>query len=192
MSIPHHSTNTSQLLALLSAGVSQSDAALKLGITASAVTQLIDTQPELQELRKQQLKRSSELDVQYDDIEDKLLKQLQRTVPLLTRPQEIAAVLTRVNQARRRGVASSSNDAPTTVVTLNLPTTIRNKFVVNNKNQVITAGSQDLVTIPSSAVSTLLTKRLEAPVEAPTILEEDEYGFTHPSSTAQGTTTSKG
>lgn len=182
MSIPHHSTHITQLTALLSAGVSQVDAASRLGITPSAVTQLIETSPDLQELRRKQLERSSQLDIEYDEIEAKLLQQLKRVLPLVMKPGEIGNLLTRINAARRRGVAASTNEGPTTIVQLNLPTAIQNKFVVNTANQVVAAGSQELVTIPSQAVQTLL-KRKELPhaptIPTPTILEEDEFGFTH-------------
>ena len=193
MSIPHHSTHITALAAQLRAGVAPSRAAANIGITPSAVTQLVSTNPELVEMKEEQLKRSSQLDSTYDEIEESLLKQLKRTIPLLVRPQEIANVLTRINQAKRRGVAATDNSGPPTVLTLNLPTTIQNKFVVNSHNQVVTAGSQDLVTIPSGAVATLAKRNkplLESPNDSqptePTILEEDEYGFTHPRTEATG------
>lgn len=194
MSIPHHSTHITALAAQLRAGVAPSRAATNLGITPSAVTQLVATNPELVEMKEEQLKRSSQLDSQYDEIEESLLKQLKRTIPLLVRPQEIANVLTRINQAKRRGVAATDNSGPPTVLTLNLPTVIKNKFVVNSHNQVVTAGSQDLVTIPSGAVAALAQKRnnlLESNHDSPTnpeptMFEEDEFGFIHPKPTSEG------
>lgn len=161
--------------------MNQSQAAATLGITPSAVTQLIKEDPELQAARA----RSSALDLEYDEIEAALLKQLKRTIPLLLRPGEISTVLTRVNAAKRRGVAADVPSAPAQVIQLNLPTTIQNKFVVNSSNQVVTAGSQDLVTMPSSAVPRLLESRHATPATP----VEDEYGFTYettPTSQGQG------
>lgn len=148
MSIPHHSTHLAALDTLLKQGVSRSEAAAKLDITPSAVTQLapsiatgVATNP---------------LDDQYDAIEKKLLDQLERTIPLLMRPMEISRVLTTINQAKRRGgPLHTSNEAPK-VLQLTLPIAIQNRFVVNAQNQVVSAGAQDLVTLPSNNVAKLL------------------------------------
>lgn len=183
MSIPHHSTHAARLISYLTAGVTPSEAARALGITPGAVTQLMQTpevSSELEKLREEQVKRSTELDHKYDTIEAKLLEQLERTVPLLLRPGEIANVLTRINQAKRRGVAHQATSAPPRVLQLNLPVAIQNRFVVNSSNQVITAGAQDLVTIPSSGVPKLLEANHATPPASPTIEEEDEFGFTYP------------
>ncbi len=177
MSIPHHSTNLAPLAQMLAAGQTKSQAARTLGITPSAVSQLTST-----EAQEAQLKRSSELDAQYDRIEDKLLKQLERSIGLVVRPAEIARTLQIINSAKRRGVSASLESAPATVVQLNLPTTIQNKFTLNSSNQVVTAGTQDLVTIQSNNVKNLLeTHRAKNLLPSP---EEDEFGFpTSPIST---------
>ena len=181
MSIPHHSTNTSALATLLTSGMTQSQAAAALGITPSAVSQLMSSEsPELDAARK----RSSALDAEYDEIEGALLKQLKRTIPLLLRPGEISNVLTRINAAKRRGVAADTPSGPTQVIQLNLPTRIQNKFVVNSTNQVVTAGDQDLVTIQSAAVQKLLESHNNAAPQIPLVEQEDEFGFTYPVSTA--------
>ena len=181
MSIPHHSTNTSALATLLTSGMTQSQAAATLGITPSAVSQLMSSEsPELDAARK----RSSALDAEYDEIEGALLKQLKRTIPLLLRPGEISNVLTRINAAKRRGVAADTPSGPTQVIQLNLPTRIQNKFVVNSTNQVVTAGDQDLVTIQSAAVQKLLESHNNAAPQIPLVEQEDEFGFTYPVSTA--------
>ena len=180
MSIPHHSTNASALATLLTSGMTQSQAAAALGITPSAVSQLMSSEsPELDAARK----RSSALDAEYDEIEGALLKQLKRTIPLLLRPGEISNVLTRINAAKRRGVAADTPSGPTQVIQLNLPTRIQNKFVVNCTNQVVTAGDQDLVTIQSAAVQKLLESHNNAAPQIPLVEQEDEFGFTYPVST---------
>lgn len=181
MSIPHHSTHAAQLIKYISSGVLPGEAARALGITPGAVTQLMETPEvatELSRLREEQLLRSSALDTKYDRIEDKLLDQLERTVPLLLRPGEIANVLARVNSAKRRGAGHTPAAAPTKILQLNLPTILQQKFVVNSHNQVITAGAQDLVTIPSAAVAKLIEAN-HAHTATPIIEEEDEFGFTH-------------
>ena len=145
-------THLSSLTALLSRGASRSEAAASLGITPSAVTQLASTLTPSDE----SLERSTAIDAQYDTIEAKLLTQLERTIPMLLRPAEIARTLQIVNGAKRRGVGAIREQGPTHIIALNLPLAIQNKFTVNSSNQVVSAGTQDLVTMPSAAVPRLL------------------------------------
>lgn len=173
MSIPHHSTNRSTLHKLLQAGASRAEAARTLNITPSAVTQLAPQDP--QDPQAESIERSTQIDAQYDHIESQLLKQLERTIPLLLRPGEIARTLQIVNSAKRRGVAAAREHTPTHVLNLTLPTTIQNKFVTNSSNQVVRVGKQDLVTLPSAAVTTLLDSHNEQQLPAPP--EEDEFGL---------------
>jgi len=178
--IPHHSTHATKLIQYLTAGVTPSEAARALGITPGAVTQLMqhpEVSAELEKAREEQVKRSTALDAKYDAIEDKLLTQLERTVPMLMRPAEIANVLTRVNQAKRRGAGHTPTAGPAKVLMLNLPIAIQTKFVVNSANQVITAGEQELVTIQSGSVSKLIEAQ-NAQLLPPPTDEEDEFGFT--------------
>lgn len=162
---------------MLTAGMRRTQVAQSLNITPSAVTQLANT-PEVAAELEAARARSSQLDARYDSIEGKLLDQLERVLPMLTRAGEIANVLTRVNQAKRRGVAADAPNIPSTVIQLNLPTSVQNRFVVNSSNQVVTAGEQDLVTIPSQAVPKLLESHHEP--KPPAIEQEDEFGFTSP------------
>lgn len=156
MSIPHHSTHTPQLINLLTKGVSQIEAAKALGITPGAVTQLME-HPEvsaaLETYRMAQIAQSSQIDAKYDTIELKLLEQLERVTPLLMRPGEIAQVLTRVNSAKRRGVAHTAAAGPAKVLSLNIPVALQARFVLNGTNQVVEAGNQTLVTMQSSNIA---------------------------------------
>jgi len=180
MSVPHHSTHISQLKTLLQQNVSRVDAATKLGITPSAVTQLLaeapantlavaaSNAPSAGAVSPQ----TNELDDQYDRIEQKLLNQLEKTIPLLMRPAEIANVMTRVNAAKRRGGPLKQQDGAPRVLQLSLPLAIQAKFVLNQQNQVVAAGAQDLVTLPSSGVTRLLEESKNE------THQEDEFGFT--------------
>ena len=75
---------------------------------------------------------------------------------MLLRPAEIARTLQIVNGAKRRGVGAIREQGPTHIIALNLPLAIQNKFTVNSSNQVVSAGTQVLVTMPSAAVPRLL------------------------------------
>lgn len=184
MSIPHHSTHITKLSQLLRTSASRTDIADELGLTPSAVTQLAAT-PAVQSALTTAKQKTAEsdaaldaaLDAKYDSIERTLLTQLERTVPLLMRPREIADVLTKINGAKRRGGPLKSEPAQTVVLQLNLPVAIKNKFVLNQANQVVSAGSQDLVTLPSANVTKLLEQKANHAL--PPTAEEDEYGFTH-------------
>lgn len=145
MAIPHHSTTASKAAALMKLGMRRSEVATTLGVTPAAV----QASPE------HSTEQSTRIDALYDDIEEKLLVQLKRTIPMLMRPTEIARVLTTINGAKRRGAAHPNESAPATVITLNLPTAIQNKFILNSSNQVVRTGSQDLITIPSQRMKEL-------------------------------------
>lgn len=179
MSIPHHSTHTLALTRLLGQGVSNKDVAEELGLTPSAVTQLA-SKPEvaqkIEEAQATQLAASTAIDAKYDRIEDKLLDQLEKTIPLLLRPMEISKVLQTVNGAKRRGVGHKSNEqGPARILNLNIPVALQTKFVVNSNNQVVEAGEQTLVTMPSSNIAKMAevhNVQLIANTSA-----EDEFGL---------------
>lgn len=156
MSIPHHSTHSNQLINLLTRGVTQIEAARAIGITPGAVTQLVQT-PEvaaaLEKYHAAQVSQSSQIDANYDAIELQLQEQLKKVLPLVMRPGEIANVLTRINSAKRRGVAHTAAAGPAKVLSLNIPIALQARFVVNSANQVVEAGNQTLVTMQSSNIA---------------------------------------
>lgn len=155
-------STASAISSLLQYNMKKIDIAAELGLTPSAVTQAITANPTIAE--QPLLEKHARLDDKYDEIEDKLLDQLKKTIPLLLRPGEIANVLTRVNQAKRRGGPLKATQAAPTVLQLNLPVAIQNRFVLNSANQVVTAGAQDLVTIPSAAVARLAAQTVQPKV----------------------------
>ena len=154
-----HSQHSSQLLKYLQHGVTQTEAARALGITPSAVTQLMQSEelaPQVEELRQKQIERSAKLDERYDSIEEKLLDQLERTIPRLLKPREISGVLAQVNSAKRRGItAAAQNSDQARVVQLHLPAVITNKFTLNATNQVVAVGDQQLITMQSANIAKL-------------------------------------
>lgn len=171
------SQHSAQLLKLLQHGVTPTEASRAMGITPSAVTQLMQTEeiaPQVEEIRKKQIERSSALDAKYDHLEEVLVARLEQTVPLLMKPREIMDVLQKVNGAKRRGVVASTPTAAPTVVHLHLPTQIKNKFIVNSNNQVVAVGEQQLITMQSSNIAKLAEAKNALP--APTA-ETDEFGF---------------
>jgi hypothetical protein len=145
-------STASSVAELLKYNMKRVDIAAELGLTPGAITQAAARLTPADEPLTPQ---HAELDSTYDSLEAKLLKQLDRTIPLLMRPMEISRVLQTINSAKRRGGPLKSQATVPTILQLNLPIAIQNRFVLNSNNQVISAGAQDLVTIPSSAVSRL-------------------------------------
>lgn len=169
-------STSSQVAELLKYNMKRVDIATELGLTPGAVTQAAARLPVVDEPLTPQ---HAELDSTYDSIEAKLLKQLDKTIPLLMRPMEISRVLQTINAAKRRGGPLKAASAAPTVLQLNLPIAIQNRFVLNSNNQVISAGAQDLVTIPSSAVSRLAAESKTNHATLPTSPEAifQELGF---------------
>lgn len=153
-------------LNLLGKGVTPAQTAAALGITESAISQLLSKDEfadAVAELRYKNLLSYSERDEKADSIEDRLLKKLNDCIPYLMRPMEIARIYQIINAAKRRG--QSAPESITTaqeVVPLIMPTIITNKFTVNVNNQVIQAGQQPLITVQSGSMQALLSKHKES------------------------------
>jgi hypothetical protein len=145
-------------LELLGAGVNPESVASALGVTVSRISQLMsqdDFKNEVIRLRYENLQKHNTRDNTYDSIEDKLLVQLERAIPLAIKPMEVTRILQVVNAAKRRGQsAPDSIIQQQTVVKLNMPTKIINQFSVqvNTNNQVVQAGDQELLTIQSGTL----------------------------------------
>jgi rRNA pseudouridine-1189 N-methylase Emg1 (Nep1/Mra1 family) len=78
----------------------------------------------------------------------------------MIRPLEILKAIQIINSAKRRG--SSTPDsilAQKEVVSLVMPTQIIQQFTTNINNQVIQAGTQELITVQSGSMKDLLEAR---------------------------------
>lgn len=183
------STNEARALELLGSGIEPVQVASALGISESRISQLI-ADPEfagkLAEAKYKNLAKHNETDNLYDRVEKKALEQLERSLPMIMRPMELTRVVATLNSAKRRGI--SSPDAITRVkptVKLSIPIAVVNKFQVNAANQVVQAGTsdgnvQDLVTIQSSNVRSMLNDKLKAIANnpSPTLTEADGVKWT--------------
>lgn len=153
-------------LELLGKGISPTHVASAIGISDSAISQLL-SRPEfaesVAELRYKNLLTHSARDENADSLEDKLLKKLEDLIPFLMRPLEIARIYQIVNSAKRRGQSTpESITAQHEVVQLIMPISITNKFTVNSANQVIQAGAQPLITVQSGSMQRLLNQHKES------------------------------
>ena len=154
-----HGTLTStneRALALLGSGIGPEVVASAIGVSVSAISQLL-SDPEFSakvaQLRFESLSKHNIRDNAYDDLEDTLIERLRDCLPLMHRPMEILKAISVINAAKRRGASAPEQlTQQATVVQLVMPTQIINKFTANINNQVIKVGDKDLLTIQSGTL----------------------------------------
>lgn len=164
-----NSSTEDRALTLLGSGVSAEQTALALGISVSRISQLLSTEEfarQVAELRFTNLQKHNEIDASYDNIEEQLIAKMRELLPMMYRPMEILKAISIINAAKRRGQsAPQAITAQQQVITLNMPTQIIQKFTTNIHNQVIQAGTQELLTIQSNS----LLKKVEVHNGTPAI-----------------------
>lgn len=197
MSNTPNSSIEDRALALLGNGVGPEIVASALGVTPARISQLTSQDEfatRLIALRYENLSRHNARDLKYDTIEDQLIDQLEASLPLLFRPEQILKAVQVINAAKRRGVSAPAQvTAAQTVVNITMPVKIINKFTKNIMNQVVEAGEQKLVTIQSGSLLNTL-KEAQARAEQGRLLEGNgvDYGHeraanSHASAEATGT-----
>ena len=157
--LPHMATSTttsteSRALTLLGQGVPPIAVANALGVDISRISQLLaqdDFAKKVVEKKFESLSKNNERDSKIDGLEDKLLGKLEEAIPFMSRPVEIVKTFQIINAAKRRGQsAPESLTQQQTIIQLNIPEIILQKFQTNIHNQVVQVGTQSLLTIPSS------------------------------------------
>lgn len=153
-------STTERALTLLGSGLGPEVVASALGVSVSYISQLLSSEEfsaSVAELRFKSLSKHNERDNSYDALEDTLLEKMKDLIPLMMRPMEILAAIKVINNAKRRGSSAPEHITnKSTVLQLNMPTKIIQHFTTNINNQVITTGQQDLTTIQSGSMDTLL------------------------------------
>lgn len=158
-------TTEVRALTLLGQGLGPEVVAAAVGVSVSRISQLLSN-PEfassVAELRYENLAKHNTRDSAYDGLEDSLLEKLKDCLPYMMRPMEILKAIQIINAAKRRGSsAPESITQQQTVVQLILPTQILQNFTTNINNQVIKAGSQELITVQSGSMDKLLKSSKE-------------------------------
>lgn len=147
------SSTEEKAMHLLGTGIAPEQVASALGVTPSRIAQLLAEESfavKVAALRYESLQSHNKRDGAYDTLEDKLLTKLERSLPLLIKPESILKAIAIVNGAKRRGQSAPQHVTNTqNVVQLIMPQIIAQKFTVNLDNQVIKAGEQELLTMPS-------------------------------------------
>lgn len=148
------SATEEKALALLGAGISQDAVASALGVTPARISQLLADRTfadKVAKLRYEAMQKHNARDLAYDSLEDKLLVKLEKSLPLLLRPESILNAMRIVNGAKRRGAQlTQTNTQDAKVVQLVIPQFIAQQFSVNVNNQVTKAGTQELLTMQAS------------------------------------------
>lgn len=154
------------ILKLLSDGHSQEVVASTLGITASAISQHLSKdwfKSELAARKSIKLEKYAKLDDAYDKLEDRLLGKLEASIPFLSKPSEISAILAKVNSAKRRlGDSSKVQNTPVTqIINITLPTSVVHKFSRTRDGHIVAVDDKSLVTITSNSMDRLSSSVLE-------------------------------
>jgi hypothetical protein len=146
-------TTEERALTLLGQGVPPTAVANALGVDISRISQLLSDDSfasRVVEKKFESLSKHNERDTKIDSLEDALLQKLGDTMPFMTRPMEILKSFSVLNAAKRRGqTAPESLTQKQTIIQLNIPQIILEKFQSNIHNQVIQVGQQSLITIQS-------------------------------------------
>lgn len=167
------SSTESKALKLLGAGHGPEIVAQACGVSTSRISQLLSDpvfSAKVLELRYSVLQKHNDRDESYDSLEDTLIKKMKDIIPFMVKPGEVLAAIRIINGAKRRGVSQATNEGThTTVVNITLPAILKQQFVTNINNQVIKAGSQELITIQSGAMdkmsATSTSRALENNIE---------------------------
>ena len=145
--------NEEKALKLLGSGIQAEQVAAALGLTPSRIAQMLAEESfasKVAALRYENLQAANKRDSAYDTIEDKLLVKLEKSMPLMIKPESILKAIQVVNGAKRRGQSAPAQVTnKQNIVNLILPSIMVEKFAVDINNQVIKAGQQNLHTMPS-------------------------------------------
>lgn len=148
---------------LLGSGLPPATVAASLGCSESYLSQLLSTDTfaaRVAALRYETLAKHNERDSSYDSLEDDLLIRLRDCLPLMHKPMEILKAIQVINAAKRRGASSPEAILEKqTIVSLVMPVQIVHKFTTNIQNQVIQAGSQELLTIQSGTLAAKIKEK---------------------------------
>lgn len=158
-------------LSLLGSGLAPGIVASSCGVSESYISQLLSDENFLQEVVRRKyaaLQKHNERDAKYDELEDKVLKQLESQLGMIFDPMKLMRILQVLNGAKRRGSSSADSIVQqNTVVNLTLPVAIVNQFSVKKTadNQIIEAGEQKLITMQSGTLMDRLKARIASEKE---------------------------
>lgn len=159
------------ILRLLTDGHSREVVASTLGITESFISQCLsneDFRSELAARKSLVLDRYKKLDDGYDRLEQDVQTRLEHSIMMVSRPLELAAILVKLNSAKRRLQDSSivqNTNTVQNITNINMPVTIVHKFTKTDKGHVVAIDEKSIVTIQANSLDGLVQKHLTMQVE---------------------------
>ena len=145
--------------------ITQADVASVLNVSASYISQIVNTpafQTKLSKLKVESLISETAHDSKLATTESKALAKVEQMLDYITKPMEAAKVFQVLNAAKRRGASEAEQqtviNSQNTVVMLQLPNIVKQKFTTNNNNEVVQIGDRPMVTMDSQL---LLSKTKE-------------------------------
>lgn len=147
--------NKDQVKELLGTGLGPETVASAVGCDVSYISQLLadeDFAAEVATRRTVSLTANSRRDLSLNAIEDNLIAQLADVVKegAFYKPRDILQAMAVVNRAVRRGApVTNAGAVVNTVIQLQLPTTVIQKFVTSRTNEVIEVDGATMVTMPA-------------------------------------------
>ena len=152
--------------------ITQADVAAVLDVTEGYVSQIVNTpefQTKLSKVKVASLAAETAHDTKLANTETKALEKVSQMLDYVTKPIEAAKIFQVLNNAKRRGATEAEKqtviNSQNTVVMLQLPSIIKQKFTTNTNNEVVQIGDRPMVTMDSQL---LLTKIKEQQNEQPT------------------------
>lgn len=149
------------VLAALKNGHTESAIAAHLGVTQSAVSQYIDAH-NLREIASTN-SRFAQIDRKLDNVEEKVLNNLDKVVGTIYDPMKLTKILSVVNGAKRRSLAEGqqivNNTTNVRLVNLTLPERALLRITKNAQNEVIAVGERNLTTIPAGKLSSIVQQK---------------------------------
>lgn len=168
-------------MTMLGSGTPPHIVASALGVTESAISQLLSQEEfsqQVVDLKYKTLTRQTEIDDQYLSLEELLLEKTRKILPLMTKPRDVVSCLVAINNTKRRGATNlGGNTGQSQVVNLTIPITIAHKFVSNVNNQVVEvhdeSGSASTLVTASSGSLDGLFQRIVAGNSAPACIDHE-------------------
>ena len=156
----------------LAEGFSQEEIAQALGVTPAYISQLC-TKHQLCVPAQEQF---ANIDNLYQQVELAALTQLNKLINTVADPMKLARIAQSMNATKRRSLsAHPSEQKPTTVVQLNLPTTIATQFVFNGSAEAVAWKQGDevhqLITCTTTQLDSMAAQF--AAKKVPVLVEDD-------------------
>lgn len=153
-------SDKSMILSLAEAGVPNKDIALRARVSESYVSQVLSEESyrrKVIESKLAVLDERTRRDAKYDELEDKLIEKMNKSVSMLSKPRDIMNALIAINKAERRGASSAeiaefARESDSTVVVLDIPERASIRVTKSRTGEVVAINDRNLITMDSRKV----------------------------------------